>query len=234
MNKKTAAAMTFGGALIGAYFVYQRYYVNDSDECFLQKELKNTYLLVRHGQSTANVAKMIVSNPEIGVPEYGLSDLGQSQAKEAANRVNSMAGAKPIIIFSSDFRRTKETAEFIRDGLRLSPEKLILTISIRERYFGDLDLKGSENYRRVWDEDASNSRHTKFNVESVHSVASRVQKFIMQLESEYEGYCIILVGHGDTLQISQTCFQHIAHHLHRSLPHLGNCDVRLANQSTSS
>jgi len=233
MNKKAATAITLGGALIGAYFLYQRYSINDSDECFLPKVLKNTYLLVRHGQSTANVAKKIVSNPDIGVPEYGLSELGQSQAKEAANHINTIAAAKPIIIFSSDFRRTKETAEVIQSGLRLSPEKLTLTAAIRERYFGDLDLKGSENYQRVWDEDVLDCRHTKFNVESVHSVASRVRKFIMQLESDYEGYCIILVGHGDTLQISQTCFQHVAHHLHRSLPHLGNCDVRLANQSTS-
>ena len=45
MNKKAATAITLGGALIGAYFLYQRYSINDSDECFLPKDLKNTYLL---------------------------------------------------------------------------------------------------------------------------------------------------------------------------------------------
>jgi len=40
---------------------------------------------------------------------------------------------------------------------------------------------------------------------------------------------IILVSHGDTLQILQTYFQGIDPHRHRTLPHLETCTFRLLN-----
>jgi hypothetical protein len=37
---------------------------------------------------------------------------------------------------------------------------------------------------------------------------------------------VALVSHGDTLQILQAAFAGVAPNLHRSLPHLKNCEVR--------
>ncbi len=45
---------------------------------------KNTYLIMRHGESEANVADLVVSNPDIGCAKYGLTPLGKSQAEKTA------------------------------------------------------------------------------------------------------------------------------------------------------
>ena len=57
-----------------------------------------------------------------------------------------------------------------------------------------------------------------------------------RLESGYQddGRIILLVSHGDTLQITLTAYAGIAPERHRSLEHLSNCDVReLTRQLTT-
>jgi broad specificity phosphatase PhoE len=46
--------------------------------------LKNSYFALRHGQSLANVLKIISSDPSISTVEHGLSDLGKDQVTTSA------------------------------------------------------------------------------------------------------------------------------------------------------
>ncbi|KAG1081991.1 hypothetical protein G6F42_022730 [Rhizopus arrhizus] len=56
----------------------------------LPKQLKNHYIIQRHGFSLANNDKLICSNPEIAIPPtggplntgYGLHEKGKAQVKE--------------------------------------------------------------------------------------------------------------------------------------------------------
>ncbi len=61
---------------------------------------------------------------------------------------------------------------------------------------------------------------------SVASVATRVKDLIVDLETRFREHVIVLVSHGDTLQILQTVFVGLSPGQHRSLPHLANCEVR--------
>ena len=45
--------------------------------------LQNSYCALRHGQSLANVAKIISSDPKISTVEHGLSEFGHQQAIDA-------------------------------------------------------------------------------------------------------------------------------------------------------
>jgi broad specificity phosphatase PhoE len=65
------------------------------------------------------------------------------------------------------------------------------------------------------------------NVVSVAHVAHRVSAMIVDLEAQHsQRLNVILVSHGDTLQILQSCFAGVSPAQHRSLPHLHNCEVR--------
>ena len=105
---------------------------------------------------------------------------------------------------------------------------LRLETSLRERDFGELNMTDATNYQKIWSCDAQDPNHTEFSCESVTSVLSRTSALIQRLEEEYkhEERLILLVAHGDTLQITRTAFAGIAPECHRSLDHLGNCDVR--------
>ena len=45
-------------------------------------------------------------------------------------------------------------------------------------------------------------------------------------ESAREGHVVLLVSHGDCLQILQTAFAGVDVSAHRSLPHLETCELR--------
>ncbi|HPK45730.1 MAG TPA: hypothetical protein PLV62_12175, partial [Spirochaetota bacterium] len=53
-------------------------------------QLHNTYLLMRHAQSKANHMHIIVSNPEVGVNDYGLTQEGKNQVLKAIAHCNEL------------------------------------------------------------------------------------------------------------------------------------------------
>ena len=89
-------------------------------------------------------------------------------------------------------------------------------------------------YALVWARDAECSTHTDQGVESVAAVAARVANLIADLERRFQGTTVVLVSHGDTLQIGQTVFAGVPPETHRSLPHLNNCEVRPLMPAASS
>ena len=168
--------------------------------------LTHTYYALRHGQSLANVLKIISSDPRISVDNHGLSNVGKVQAKAAGDAfvsdylsnnnntstaaettTNSHGGYQGVAIFSSDFARARETATIFADSLTKANIPLFLGAVIhdsrlRERYFGMLNNGSDTRYQEVWDVDVTNPNHTMFNCESANSVLSRTTKFICELD----------------------------------------------------
>jgi len=191
---------------------------------------KNKVFLVRHGQSEANVAKIISSDPKIGTQTHPLTGVGLEQARRAARILREhLHKGQQIIIFSSDFLRAKMTAETIATELNVS-EGICISTNLRERYFGTLDGLSDENYARVWkaDED-SGIFHNKFGVESIQSLLSRTVSFIMEKNAEFDGKALVFVAHGDVCQITRTalCESQVPPSMHRKRQHLETGSVTL-------
>ena len=132
-----------------------------------------------------------------------------------------------LVVVSSDFTRALETAKILHQHFQVKTP-LRLERSLRERDFGELNLTESSNYHKVWAHDPQDPNHNKYGCESVMSVFSRTSTLIDSLETEFEdqGRLIVIVSHGDTLQITLTRYAGIAPECHRTLEHLANCDVR--------
>lgn len=210
--------------------------------------LTQSYNALRHGQSLANVAKIISSDPKVSTVQHGLSDVGKEQARSAgeafAEEYTQKSGNdnhyRGVAIFSSDFTRARETASLFADALRNADVPIysggvVLERRLRERYFGDLNGGPDTRYQEVWDVDVHDADHEEFNVESANSVLERTTKLITELDdrlqsaSEEGGPCwkCILVAHGDVLQIMQTGFlKHEDASMHRSLDHLETASLR--------
>lgn len=129
------------------------------------------------------------------------------------------------IIICSPFKRTKDTA------FALSRELGNVDVEeddrLRERFFGTFDGQSNSAYEHVWSLDLKDSSHTNYQTESVDAVRKRMWSVILDLESRYSCRNIVLVSHGDPLQILETRFLNVPGTLHRQaiLP-LGVCDVR--------
>ncbi len=186
-------------------------------------QLNNQYFALRHGESIANQKGLIVSSPENGIRDYGLSETGRKQITDSV-RSNSKINKRTRVI-SSDFLRAFESAQIAHQLLH-SEADIQCIESLRERFFGDHELKDNTLYQNVWDDDQQDSSHTVNNVESADAVIERTTSHISTLEKNFKGETFLLVSHGDALQILQAAFNKSSASAHRSLPHLDTAEIR--------
>src|SRR5580700_3747931 len=188
--------------------------------------LANRFSVMRHGQSKANVAGIIVSrieNDRRG--DYGLTKLGREQALAAARGCGL---PRDMVICSSDFSRARQTAEIVR--AQLGASKVIIAEALRERCFGQWEGSATGNYARVWTADETDPEHAGGGVESAAAVLDRTTALIADLERRYSGRDILLVSHGDPVQILQAGFLRIDPSRHRSLPAFETAEIRQLRQ----
>ena len=194
--------------------------------------LHNRHVLVRHGESEANVAHLISSDPEIGTKTHGLTPQGRLQVlQNAQSFVKDNPCSDKTIIVSSDFRRARETADILASQL---PKFLSQGLSVqvdprlRERFFGIYDGESDEKYPLIWENDQENpAENLADQVESVDSVRDRTTAVIKELHEKYSDTTIFIVSHGDSLQILQTAFAGMpSANQHRTLPHLERAEFR--------
>ena len=185
--------------------------------------LGNRYFGMRHGHSLANQAGIVVSLPENGVNGFGLSDTGRRQVNEAINSTSLLD--ENTIILSSDFRRARETADIVHGRLRSRPD-IVTDVRLRERRFGDLELKKDDAYRRIWALDSSDPGHHDYHVESACEVMGRTSALVAELENQSNGVTYLLISHGDALQILQAAFYRRSAAHHRELLHLETAEIR--------
>jgi probable phosphoglycerate mutase len=189
----------------------------------LPANLLNRYYAMRHGQSLANAAGIVVSSPENGIGGYGLSSLGRRQVAESIQNQDFLDSDTRIV--SSDFLRARETAEIAR-GLLQADRPVQFDNRLRERFFGIHEGGDDSIYPGVWKLDRENPDHEQGNVESTSAVQRRVAGLIHELEQTGSGQVYLLVAHGDPLQILQTAFAGVSPRVHREQPHLDTANIR--------
>lgn len=186
-------------------------------------KLNNRYYAYRHAESVANYEGIIISDPANGIEHYGLTEKGRRQAAEGVSGTTSLP-PEETLIYCSDFKRTMETAIIAAHTLGVGQP--LVTPLLRERFFGRFEKGDNSSYEKVWIEDKIDASHTRYEVESIDSVVARATGFIMEMEGLYNGKKIIMVSHGDILQILYTAFLKVSPTTHRDYPHLHNAELR--------
>jgi len=173
---------------------------------------------------------IILSHPEDGQSdEFGLSQKGEAEVRLAVEQALSRdLIPQDMVIVSSPFSRTKMTSEIVREVLGLSDD-IIIDDRLRERYFGEFERKTNSHYQKVWDKDLLTPGHKTWGVESTKEVLERTVDLIHSLEAIYKNEHILMVAHGDALQILLTWFTDLPHHRHREVLHLQTAEIRRCN-----
>ncbi len=188
------------------------------------KNLHNKYFLMRHGESKANAAGIILSSLADGQTDaFGLTDKGFEQAKQAAQQADFLNS--DTIIYSSPFSRCRQTTEVVKEVLGVKSD-IVFDERMRERWFGELEKQADTTYQKVWDHDHQDFNHRKYDVESVAEVAQRMREVIQDLEKQHSGKTILLVAHGDPLQILLSSFNPALYLKHRMVEHLEKAEIR--------
>ncbi|MBP2408938.1 histidine phosphatase family protein [Brachybacterium fresconis] len=180
--------------------------------------------VLRHGESTANVEGLIVSVPgPRALAEVGLTPRGREQARQAGRGALEQGLGADALVLSSDFARARQTAEEFASVLgarepRLDPR-------LRERCFGNHDEGPASAYEQVWAVDRERGTHED-GVEAVQDVATRIAEVLREADTLVVGAPVVLVAHGDVLQITLAVGAGVDPHDHRDVSHLGNAELR--------
>jgi len=155
--------------------------------------------LIRHGESIGN---------ELGINQgqrndFSLTEKGINQAKRIAEK---LVGKKISAIYSSDSKRTKETAEIIGKPHNILP---ILDKRLRERDFGDLTdkkdlLKDWKNHVKkiVKEEGLAPEEVNAPNGESDKDHWIRLQDFFNEKIKQHLNDTIIVISHAVSNKVS--------------------------------
>ena len=182
----------------------------------------NRFFIMRHGESLANKRSIIASHEGNALNNFGLTNRGADQVMNTAlqTRLNQDA-----IIVSSDYLRAKETAELFHDIIYASSE-IRYDVRLRERGFGNLELQNSALYEDVWKQDELSANTQVNNVETINSILNRALPVVDELNQIFSNKDILLVGHGDVLQILLAFHQGLEARFHRTLAPLKNAELR--------
>ena len=96
----------------------------------------------------------------------------------------------------------------------------------RQRFFGELERSSSDNYAGVWSKDAVDAGHSQNGVEPAVSVVQRACDLLLEIEKAHARTTVLLVAHGDVLQLLQTAFRGVPPERHRTLTHLETAEIR--------
>lgn len=197
----------------------------DTQGSSLPEGLANRYVVWRHGESEANAAEIIISKPENGVNNFGLTEMGVRQIRRTIMLVKNALGIdERCLIYSSPFLRCVQTATEVARVAGV-PE-VTLAYELRERDFGSFEGTHKENYQKVYKLDRHQPWQTHFGVESVGKVLERATRLVRDLEAKHHDKSIVLVTHADVGEILQTAFLGLPPQTHRELPKLRHSEPR--------
>jgi broad specificity phosphatase PhoE len=174
--------------------------------------------LVRHGESTANVARykaeaenlLTIDFPETEA-EVPLSDFGAMQAAHSGKWFAEQAD-KPTVVYSSPYVRTRETARIILETAGLGDLKIRFDDRLRERELGIFDrLTWRGSMEKYPAETAERLHIGKFNYrpangESWADLATRVNEFWQETKGACAGENVLIVTHEAVIRLFSLCF----------------------------
>lgn len=152
-------------------------------------------ILVRHGQSEANLLNIFA-----GHSDFPLTEIGRTQARLAANYISN--SEKPCAVYASDLLRAYETGETIANALGLPTVK---DEHFREIYGGEWEsmpyAKISEKYPEafaVWRNEYP--RSCPVGGEATAEVYRRVVPYLKELGKRHDGECIVIASHATVIR----------------------------------
>ena len=159
------------------------------DELRQKTSSKNSYWVMRHGESETNTKGVVSYKPD---DPYPLTERGRTQVSVVAQK---LTGEGIELIIASPLLRTQETAHVVAETLGLPSEAVILDPRIAEVNTGDLNGCNIDEYRTYFTSTAEKFDKPAPNGETLAQMKTRVGEFLYDIEKKYHGKKILIVTH---------------------------------------
>jgi isoleucyl-tRNA synthetase len=162
---------------------------------------KNTYHVIRHGESEANAHNIVSYKPE---DNYPLTERGRTQVSAAAAKLK---GKGIDLIIASPVMRTKETAAIVAEILGIDAKNILYDARIAEVNTGDFNGRPIEEYRTYFVDTLEKFTKRSPNGENLEEMKSRVAEFLYETDAKYQGKTILFVTHEYTTWMMEASAQ---------------------------
>lgn len=153
-----------------------------------------TLLLVRHGETDANV-----SGTWQGATDHPLNARGRAQARATARRL-AQEHSDIAVVYTSPLRRAAETATIIAEVL--GPPPVHVDTRLSEYNLGEwegLTYEVLRDEKRLWERMANDPHWAPPGGESVHAFATRVVAALQDAVRNHLGQKVLIVSHGGAI-----------------------------------
>ncbi|MFA6554594.1 MAG: class I tRNA ligase family protein [Candidatus Paceibacterota bacterium] len=153
---------------------------------------KNTYYMMRHGQSENNILKVLNSDKS---KKFHLTELGREQAKKTATDWS----IKIDHIFCSPILRARETAELFAENVGFDKDKIVFDDRLCEMGMGEFEGVDENKLGNLFESREEYFTKNKNGVENRNDQKKRVGSFLEETDKKYEDKTILVVSHDGPL-----------------------------------
>jgi len=153
--------------------------------------MNNKYILLRHGETRYQAEKLDTLYPADNKLNLPITKKGEKMIERISKEIKGID-----LIYSSDFYRTKKSAEIIakKNGLNI----------IFDRRLGDTNVgifhgKREKEYKEYFSSEKEMFAKPVPGGESWNEVRMRVTEVIKELEKNYKDKIILIVSHADPI-----------------------------------
>ncbi|MBI4426741.1 MAG: class I tRNA ligase family protein [Candidatus Kerfeldbacteria bacterium] len=170
--------------------------IGSYEELLKKLPTRNRYIFVRHGEATISLKDKI--NTEITLNQHVvLTERGRQQVKKTAQ---ALARQGVQVVVSSDFVRTKQTAQAIAAaaGVAMQTDSRLDEYQVGPEFEGQTTKEFHQRLGHV------NRFHTlpPGGAETWLDVRKRLFELLFELDAKYDGQTIVLVSHGDPIFVA--------------------------------
>jgi broad specificity phosphatase PhoE len=155
--------------------------------------MKNSYFILRHGQTPYRLKKEKTSYPWPESSPILLTQKGKKQIKVSAKKLKK---EKIDLIYSSDTPRACQTAEIVARELKL---KVILDSRLRDVNVGIFGGRPRKELKRYLSRPIESFSKPIPNGENWNDVRKRMRGFLKEVEKKQRNKKILIISHGDPL-----------------------------------
>ena len=157
-----------------------------------------TIITIQHTQSVHHTNGMVGSWTDWDLSEYGIQ-----QSKRIGEKVKVEVADREFVMYSSDLKRAKQTAEIVGEYFGISP---VLRTELRERNLGRCCGQSVKWLRENMEKQERTIDDRMFSdAESRRDEWNRLKPFFDEIMSNDEEN-IIIVSHGDLLSVFNAMF----------------------------
>lgn len=150
---------------------------------------RNTYTLMRHGEAYSNVkgvASVFVDS------EDHLTEEGKEQVEKQCKALKKQ---NFDLVFASDFVRTRETLEILKEHLGLSDDQIVFDERLREVNLKSFEGKTWKEHHDHYGDAEKYFTESRDGDETYYEVKERAGEFLYEVDEKYEGKNILVISH---------------------------------------